>query len=77
MEYVNYVDNETKARAGFKGAKNPIPLRKEVPLLGPRFVVPSYADLQHHDPFWDIEPVTAYIKPVHVIHPLYYPSLLD
>lgn len=75
MEYVNYVDNTTSVRAGSKGAKDP--LRKEVPLLGPRFVPPSYSDLQRRDPFWNIEPASAYLKPVHVVHPFYYPGLLN
>lgn len=67
LEYVSYVNDETRK-------KTPT-LKKEAPLLGPRFVPPSYLHLQHRSPAPDISPSTAYLKAVHIVHPLYYPWL--
>ena len=77
IEYVSYLAKATSARAGSKAANDPIPLRKELPLLGPGFVPPSYSDLQWRDPFWNIEPTSSYVKVVHILHPVFYSSLLD
>ena len=77
MEYMDYIDNVTNAHTNSKGGKDFIPLGKQVPLLGPRFIPPSYSDLQRRDPYWNIKPASAYLRPIHVIHPFYYPGWLD
>ncbi|KAG2035695.1 hypothetical protein BDR03DRAFT_805266, partial [Suillus americanus] len=48
-----------------------------IPLLGPRFIPPSYMHIQkclglRHQV---IKPVMLYIKPLNIIHPFYYPQL--
>lgn len=57
-----------------KGTASPV-LAKDVPFLGPRFLPPSYLLLQKRNPEADIKPSTAYLKPLHVVHPFYYPEL--
>lgn len=65
MEYVSYVSDEMRKKT----------FKKEAPLLGPRFIPPSYLHQQQRNPAPDVVPSTAYLRTVHIIHPLYYPSL--
>jgi hypothetical protein len=68
---VAFIYDETKPRS-----KTDLPrsLPSDIPFYGPRFSPPSYAVLQKRQTS-TIEPESAYIKPVNVIHPFYYPAL--
>ena len=46
-----------------------------IPLLGPRFVPPTYLHVKKREDNVAIQPETAYLKPLNVIHPFYYPDL--
>ncbi|THH23181.1 hypothetical protein EUX98_g7992 [Antrodiella citrinella] len=53
-----------------------VPLKNNFPLFGPCFLPPTYFDIQRRDHnHKDIVPETMYLKPVHIIHPFYYPDL--
>lgn len=43
-----------------------------MPLLGPRFLPPSWLHLRRREPVPNILPSVAYLKPLHIVHPLYY-----
>jgi hypothetical protein len=72
VQYVAFLYDETKPRS-----KTGLPrgLPSDVPFLGPRFLPPSYAVLQKRNWTSTVEPESAYLKPVNVIHPFYYPML--
>jgi hypothetical protein len=46
-------------------------LKKEIPLLGPRFLPPSYQHAMRRETTPKIIPGTAYLKPLTIIHPFY------
>ncbi|KAL6300463.1 hypothetical protein BKA93DRAFT_819423 [Sparassis latifolia] len=46
-----------------------------VPLLGPQFLPPSYEQYKKCNSMPNIVPEIAYLKPVNVIHPFYFPEL--
>jgi hypothetical protein len=74
VEYVNFVHGQTKVHGNKKNA----PMRsllKEIPLFGPRFIPPSYLHIQKREPAPIFRPGLAYLKPISVIHPFYYPQL--
>ena len=73
VAYVDYVYHATTVRAGSK--KDPPILRLEVPLLGPLFLPPTFLNLRKRKPAYSITPTTTYLKPLHIVHPLYYPDL--
>jgi hypothetical protein len=75
VEYVSYVFKATTVRAGTKKGTGPPCLMKEVPILGPRFLPPGYTHLQNRISTPLIEPKTAYLKPINIVHPLYYPDI--
>jgi hypothetical protein len=75
VEYVSHVYKATTIRAGAKNGMPPPALSKEVPLLGPRFLPPSYISLRKRNSNADINPTSAYLKPLHIVHPFYYPEL--
>ncbi|KAI0667041.1 hypothetical protein C8Q78DRAFT_1072082 [Trametes maxima] len=66
VEYVNWVYGMTKSRA---------PLKMTHPLLGPRFMPPSYLHALQRNTKSEIHPETAYLKPLTIIHPLYFEDL--
>ncbi|KAI0784265.1 hypothetical protein C8Q75DRAFT_780754 [Abortiporus biennis] len=70
VEYVNFVHKLTKVRVG--GSR---PLPKEIPLLGPRFLPPTYFHVTRRESFPQIKLETAYLLPLTVIHPFYFPEL--
>jgi hypothetical protein len=75
VEYVNYLYHQTKAHGNSKDTQ-PKPLSKDIPLMGPRFIPPSYLHIQRRQPAAPvIEPESAYLKPLNVVHPFYYPGL--
>ncbi|KAI0720549.1 hypothetical protein C8T65DRAFT_567715, partial [Cerioporus squamosus] len=71
-EYVNFLSKHTRATA--KGA-TPVTLSPRIPLLGPYFEPPSYTHIQRRSAAPEIVPTTAYLKPVTIVHPLYFPEL--
>jgi hypothetical protein len=75
VEYVNYLYSQVKVHGNAKRNTQPKPLPKDVPLLGPLFLPPSYMHIQcrHSAPVFDPEP--AYLKPFSVVHPFFYPGL--
>jgi hypothetical protein len=75
VQYVTYIYKATTVRAGTQKWTAPLTLRKEVPLLGPRFLPPTYIHLQKRSSTPDIEPATTYLKPLHIVHPFYYADL--
>ena len=77
LEYVGFLYRLTKYRrnSGQVGVVPPPSLPKEIPLLGPRFLPPSYLHLQKRQPTPIIQPQTAYLKPLNVVHPFYHPEL--
>ncbi len=74
VEYVNYLYRQTKVHGNSKDTQ-PKPLSKDIPLLGPRFIPPSYLHIQRRHAAPVIEPESAYLKPLNVVHPFYYPRL--
>ncbi|KAI0692731.1 hypothetical protein C8T65DRAFT_745002 [Cerioporus squamosus] len=72
IEYVGFFAKLTCATT--KGAA-PLELNTRVPLLGPHFVPPSFSHVQRRQAVPHITPEIAYLKPVTVIHPVYYPEL--
>jgi hypothetical protein len=74
VEYVNYLHCQTRVHANKKEGTAPN-LRKAIPLLGPRFVPPSYLHLQKRHVAPIIEPESAYLRPLNIVHPFYYPQI--
>ncbi|TFY75262.1 hypothetical protein EWM64_g8750 [Hericium alpestre] len=81
VAYVTYLYSATKPPPLPQDAPEdaelpkPFALRAGVPLLGPLFVPPSYIHLEKRSNAPMIEPATAYLKPLHIVHPFYYPKL--
>jgi hypothetical protein len=75
VEYVNFVHGQTRIHGNTNKAAQPKPLPKEIPLLGPRFIPPTYQQIERRHAAPIIEPESAYLKPLHIVHPFYYPRL--
>lgn len=75
VEYVQYMHNSITVGNGAKKVTAPTVLSNEVPLLGPRFVPPTYLHLRRRDPTPNVNPRTAYLKPINIIHPFFYPEV--
>ncbi|KAJ3477525.1 hypothetical protein NLI96_g10403 [Meripilus lineatus] len=77
VQYMNYITHLPSAGKSFPNADKTIPitLPANIPLYGPRFIPPGYLDVQKRHASPDIKPKTAYLKPLHIIHPFYYPQL--
>jgi hypothetical protein len=77
VQYVDHVYQRTKRRKDSKthcyGPPHALP--PTIPLFGPRFLPPTYLHIQcrHAAPCYD--PTQAYLKPINIIHPFYYPQL--
>ncbi|TFK92386.1 hypothetical protein K466DRAFT_441520, partial [Polyporus arcularius HHB13444] len=71
-EYVSFLAKHTHATT--KGAA-PTTLNPRIPLLGPHFDPPSFSHIQRRSAAPEIVPEMAYLKPVTIIHPLYFPDL--
>lgn len=74
VQYVNFIQEATRARSK-KFAVPPPRLGNEIPLLGPRFLPPSYLHVRKRPGNPLIEPEVMYIRALNVVHPFYYPSL--
>ena len=74
VEYINYVSDKTRIRSA-KALARPY-LDGKVPVLGPHFVPPSYLHARKRSQSEPVvNPEILYLKPLHVIHPFYYPEL--
>ncbi|TFY76247.1 hypothetical protein EWM64_g7763 [Hericium alpestre] len=69
VKYVDHINKLTKA--GPSGSFLP----NGLPLYGPRFVPPTYRDLTRRQKAPKIDPELTYLKPLHVIHPFYFPEV--
>lgn len=74
IQYVNFIYGITKVHGNAK-EKTPTSLSSQIPLYGPRFVPPTYLNLSKRDSTPVISPTTLYLKPVNIIHPLYFDGL--
>ena len=72
VEYVNYIHHKTSVHGNKSSSTAPPPLKKDVPLLGPCFLPPLYYHTMKRETTLKIIPDTAYIKPLMIIHPVYY-----
>ncbi|KAJ8581088.1 hypothetical protein M405DRAFT_704763, partial [Rhizopogon salebrosus TDB-379] len=74
VEYVQYLWENSRPRSK---KMEPRKLGFSIPLLGPRFVPPSYLQIQKRSGLGQgtIEPLTQCVKPLNIIHPFYYAKL--
>lgn len=74
VEYVNYLWKSTRVHGNAKGvaATSFKPLSRDIPLYGPKFIPPSYMDLERRSATPDITPQTMYLRPLRVVHPFYF-----
>lgn len=70
VEYVGWAYNLTKSKGGRAS-----PLKADVPLLGPRFLPPTYLHTCRRSSTPQIQPETAYMKAITIVHPLYFDTL--
>jgi hypothetical protein len=75
VEYVGFVYKLTKSHGNSKKDALPPSLPKDIPLLGPRFLPPSYLHAQRRQPTPIIQPETAYLKPLNIVHPFYHDDI--
>lgn len=75
VEYVKYVKAATAVHGLSKPGTLPRVLKTNVPILGPRFIPPTYMHLRQRNITPVVEPETTYLKPLTIIHPFYFPSL--
>ncbi|TFK77611.1 hypothetical protein K466DRAFT_508295, partial [Polyporus arcularius HHB13444] len=74
-QYVKFMAREVRPPA--KSGVTSVPLHPDIPLLGPRFLPPSFLHVLRRNAAPEITPNPAYLKPLNVIHPMYYPELLE
>lgn len=75
VQYVKYLHSSTVLHGLAKASTPRRTLQPEAPILGPRFLPPTYLHLQRRHITPNIEPETAYLKPITIVHPFYFPSL--
>jgi hypothetical protein len=75
VEYVNHIHGQTVVHANSSKGTVANEMPKDVPILGPRFVPPSYLHVEKRQTCPTIEPKTSYLKPLVVVHPFYHPEL--
>jgi hypothetical protein len=73
VKYVNLIWNTTQCHSSKAAAAKT--LGYDAPILGPCFVLPTYLHLRLQPGQSSIKPDIQYIKPINIIHPLYYPEL--
>jgi len=75
VEYVNYISEKTRIRSAKALGTRPC-LDSKIPVLGPRFMPPSYLHARKRNQSEPIvNPEILYLKPLCVIHPFYHPEL--
>ncbi|KAG1797285.1 hypothetical protein EV424DRAFT_1333429 [Suillus variegatus] len=72
VEYVQFLWEKTRRRSK-KGETNKLGVN--VPLLGPRFIPPSYLHIEKQSGGGAVDPTIQYLKPLNIVHPFYYPQL--
>lgn len=72
VEYVQFLWEKTRRRSK-KGETNKLGVN--VPLLGPRFIPPSYLHIEKRSGGGAVDPTIQYLKPLNIVHPFYYPQL--
>src|ERR1700675_474003 len=75
LEYVGFLYKSTKHHGNSKKDIPPPSLPKDIALLGPCFLTPSYLHVKKRHPIPTIQPQTAYLKPLNVVHPFYLSGL--
>lgn len=75
VEYVQHMHNLLTPRNGARKVTAATILSKDAPLLGPRFIPPTYLHLRRRDPAPSITAETVYLKAINVIHPFFYPEV--
>ncbi|KAJ7635470.1 hypothetical protein DFH06DRAFT_1003457, partial [Mycena polygramma] len=73
VEYVKFLKNEIKPKTGKNSTTGPQKLKPGIPIYGPKFLPPSLTDTRLRAD--KIKPDTAYLRPMNIIHPVYYPTL--
>ncbi|KAI5982858.1 hypothetical protein EDD15DRAFT_2109821, partial [Pisolithus albus] len=73
VEYVNFLWQKTRSRK--KVANEPAAISWDVPFLGPWFLPPTYLHAHRRPGLSSVMPDEQYLKPINVLHPLYYPQL--
>ncbi|KAJ7097109.1 hypothetical protein B0H15DRAFT_773454, partial [Mycena belliarum] len=76
-EYVTVLYQATKAPPTTKNStkiSRESPLKLSIPILGPKFIPPSFNDYRLRQT-GKIEAKIAYLRPINIIHPLYYSNL--
>ncbi len=74
-EYVSFLAK--LARPPPKSGVASVPLNLDVPFLGPHFIPPSFVHTQRRQATPEITPDPTYLKPVNIVHPIYYPGILE
>ncbi|KAG2091337.1 uncharacterized protein F5147DRAFT_748138 [Suillus discolor] len=72
VEYVQFLWEKTRRRSK-KGETNKLGVN--VPLLGPRFMPPSYLHIQKRSGGGAVDLTIQYLKPLNIVHPFYHPQL--
>ncbi|TFY74060.1 hypothetical protein EWM64_g9952, partial [Hericium alpestre] len=76
VAYVAFLFSQAKANTGCsQSTRQPPFLKLSVPVLGPRFIPPSFRHIERRSEFPDIDPEAAYLQPLSIVHPFYFPSL--
>ena len=73
VEYVTSLWNATRCRS--QKATTAKTIGFDVPILGPRFVPPTCLHSRLRPGPTNVQPDMQYLKPINIIHPLYYPEL--
>ncbi|KAI0299515.1 hypothetical protein BC826DRAFT_1090503 [Russula brevipes] len=77
VQYVDHLYQRTKRQKDSKTHCYGLPnaLLPTILLFGPRFLPPSYLHIQCRHPAPSYNPTQAYLKPINIVHPFYYPQL--
>ncbi|THH23139.1 hypothetical protein EUX98_g8034 [Antrodiella citrinella] len=75
VQYVNFVHENSRVHGNCKDPTQHNALDLDIPLLGPRFVPPTYREIIKRQAVPKVDISTAYLKPITIIHPFYFPQL--
>jgi hypothetical protein len=75
VEYVSFVYKNTRTHGNSKKDTCSPCLPKDIPILGPRFIPPTYLHEQRRQSSPVVQPQTAYLKPLNIVHPFYYENI--
>lgn len=75
VQYVTYIYDLVQVHKNSKNKSTIKLVPKETPLLGPHFSPPSYIHRHLREALPTITPTPMYLRPLHVIHPLFYPNI--